>query len=296
MEIGAVSDIVYNVNNTDTDYKVEFNDTYSLDDIIDAKPLSLQSNESIFSMNFIDSPIASPLSSSDEASYDLDDLLDAASPEDVLSSKIESSSVPLAEHMYAAPAMETDLCLAEFSPVSVDSGISSSDDSSLADDFLDQFFSDAADVPAVEQPADDTTVDLSTICPEIFATQHNNTSPEYHALKENSYPSNSGCVDTIRFSPYRKKTPEQKLRKKAQNRSAATKYRSKKKSEFDLIFAESDALEVKNSELREKVGGLKIEIDYLKNLMLDVIKARLGNGKQVEGDNTVLSSLEYCIS
>ena len=88
---------------------------------------------------------------------------------------------------------------------------------------------------------------------------------------------------SVRAAPYRKpgkekkrrKTKEQKERKKNQNRDAALRYRSKKKEELQDLFDEAAKLEDSNKDLTDKVTGLQKEIDYLKNLMLDVIKARL---------------------
>lgn len=86
---------------------------------------------------------------------------------------------------------------------------------------------------------------------------------------------------SVRSSPYPKKAPakrktlEQKEKKRDQNRSAATKYRSKKKDELNDLFEEADKLESNNRTLADKVSSLTKEIDYLKSLMLDVIKAKL---------------------
>lgn len=88
-----------------------------------------------------------------------------------------------------------------------------------------------------------------------------------------------------RYKPYTKKkqkTPEQKTRKMAQNRTAANRYRVKKKDELKIMSKEADILEEKNKNLKGKVDGLRNEIDYLKNLMLDVIKARLTKGATPE--------------
>lgn len=91
----------------------------------------------------------------------------------------------------------------------------------------------------------------------------------------------------IRPTPYSKpaktkakqRTKEQKERKKNQNRDAALRYRNKKKGELDMLFEEADKLENCNKELTDKVTEITKEIDYLKSLMLDVIKARLSRNK-----------------
>jgi len=94
----------------------------------------------------------------------------------------------------------------------------------------------------------------------------------------------------------KRKTKEQKERKKSQNRDAAIRYRNKKKDELADMFNEAEDLESKNKDLRGKVDGLKKEIDYLKELMLDVIKARLSNGATTALKNVDLASLSSSLT
>jgi len=88
-------------------------------------------------------------------------------------------------------------------------------------------------------------------------------------------------VGAVRTSPYPKsrpskvKTPQQKEKKKHQNRNAASRYRNKKKDELNVLFDEANKLEETNKDLSDQVTSLAKEIDYLKGLMLDVIKAKL---------------------
>ena len=85
----------------------------------------------------------------------------------------------------------------------------------------------------------------------------------------------------VRTTPYPKsrpskvKTPQQKEKKKHQNRNAASRYRNKKKDELNVLFDEASKLEETNKNLSDQVTSLTKEIDYLKGLMLDVIKAKL---------------------
>ena len=67
---------------------------------------------------------------------------------------------------------------------------------------------------------------------------------------------------------------DKKLRKKEQNRTAATRYRQKKKKEQDCTMDEYLELETKNKDLKDKVDSISQEIAYLKKLMADVYKAR----------------------
>ena len=90
-----------------------------------------------------------------------------------------------------------------------------------------------------------------------------------------------GLEESLRSTPYPKrrpsksKTPQQKEKKKHQNRNAASRYRNKKKDELNELFEEARSLEEANKTLGDKVDSLTKEIDYLKGLMLDVIKAKL---------------------
>merc|ERR1719510_2217139 len=62
---------------------------------------------------------------------------------------------------------------------------------------------------------------------------------------------------------------DKKERKKAQNRTAAFRYREKKKSEQDLAEEELEALAEKYSQLQEKLGEMETEFKYLKKLMVE---------------------------
>jgi len=62
---------------------------------------------------------------------------------------------------------------------------------------------------------------------------------------------------------------DKKERKKAQNRTAAFRYREKKKSEQDLAEEELEALADKNSQLQNKLVEMETEFKYLKKLMVE---------------------------
>merc|ERR1719400_2482072 len=62
---------------------------------------------------------------------------------------------------------------------------------------------------------------------------------------------------------------DKKERKKAQNRTAAFRYREKKKSEQDLAEEELEALADRNSQLQEKLVEMETEFKYLKKLMVE---------------------------
>lgn len=67
---------------------------------------------------------------------------------------------------------------------------------------------------------------------------------------------------------------EKKLKKMEQNKTAATRYRQKKRVEHEVLQSECTALEERNRELTEKVDSITKEIQYLKELMEEVKKAR----------------------
>lgn len=69
---------------------------------------------------------------------------------------------------------------------------------------------------------------------------------------------------------------QKKLKKMEQNKTAATRYRHKKRAENDAIQTECMALEERNRELVEKADSITKEIRYLKELMEEVKKAREG--------------------
>jgi len=67
---------------------------------------------------------------------------------------------------------------------------------------------------------------------------------------------------------------EKRMRKKEQNKNAATRYRQKKKAEIEEILSEEKGLEEKNADLQLKISDLAREIKYLKGLMRDLFRAK----------------------
>uniref|UniRef100_A0A8D8X7E4 Activating transcription factor of chaperone n=1 Tax=Cacopsylla melanoneura TaxID=428564 RepID=A0A8D8X7E4_9HEMI len=77
--------------------------------------------------------------------------------------------------------------------------------------------------------------------------------------------------------PYARKSvaPEdKKLRKKEQNKNAATRYRIKKKQEVEVILGEEKGLEDKNVALVKQVEDLQREISFMKKFMRDFFKTQ----------------------
>uniref|UniRef100_A0A672FMZ3 Cyclic AMP-dependent transcription factor ATF-4 n=1 Tax=Salarias fasciatus TaxID=181472 RepID=A0A672FMZ3_SALFA len=68
---------------------------------------------------------------------------------------------------------------------------------------------------------------------------------------------------------------DKKTKKMEQNKTAATRYRQKKRAEHDALAEEHAMLERKNVELTEKAESMSREIEYLKELMEEVRTTRL---------------------
>ncbi|XP_072890081.1 cyclic AMP-dependent transcription factor ATF-4-like [Hemitrygon akajei] len=83
-----------------------------------------------------------------------------------------------------------------------------------------------------------------------------------------------GCSPKLKGNCLEPKSMEKKLKKMEQNKSAATRYRQKKRAEQGAIVAECTLLEEKNKTLQEKADSLTKEIQYLKSLIEDVRKAK----------------------
>jgi len=64
------------------------------------------------------------------------------------------------------------------------------------------------------------------------------------------------------------------LRKKEQNKTAATRYRQKKKMEFSVILGTEEELQKENDELEKKKDNLQREILMVKQLLRDVLQAK----------------------
>uniref|UniRef100_A0A1A8G0L1 Cyclic AMP-dependent transcription factor ATF-4 n=1 Tax=Nothobranchius korthausae TaxID=1143690 RepID=A0A1A8G0L1_9TELE len=79
------------------------------------------------------------------------------------------------------------------------------------------------------------------------------------------------------------KAPRDKKQKKMeQNKTAATRYRQKKRAEQDALLVEFTQLERKNVELTEKAESMAREVEYLKELMAEVRQTRLKKGLRAD--------------
>jgi len=65
-----------------------------------------------------------------------------------------------------------------------------------------------------------------------------------------------------------------KERKREQNKNAAIRYREKKRAEAEVVHSEERVLEDKNTALKKRVDSMTNEIQYLKDLLKEVYKAK----------------------
>uniref|UniRef100_A0A3B1IR69 Activating transcription factor 5a n=1 Tax=Astyanax mexicanus TaxID=7994 RepID=A0A3B1IR69_ASTMX len=73
---------------------------------------------------------------------------------------------------------------------------------------------------------------------------------------------------------------ERKQKKRDQNKTAAHRYRQRKRAELDSLEEQLHGLEGKNRELRDKAESVEREIQYVKDLLIEVYKARSQRLKQ----------------
>uniref|UniRef100_A0A8D0HI23 Activating transcription factor 5 n=1 Tax=Sphenodon punctatus TaxID=8508 RepID=A0A8D0HI23_SPHPU len=67
---------------------------------------------------------------------------------------------------------------------------------------------------------------------------------------------------------------DRRQKKRDQNKTAALRYRQRKRAEHEALGDECQILEAHNRELREKAESIEREIQYVKDLLIEVYKAR----------------------
>ena len=72
---------------------------------------------------------------------------------------------------------------------------------------------------------------------------------------------------------------ERKLRKKDQNKSAAEKYRFKKRVERDELISRHTNLKNQNQELKYEFENLKFQLEQFKTLFVDVLQIPIPSNK-----------------
>ncbi|XP_038238574.1 cyclic AMP-dependent transcription factor ATF-4 [Dermochelys coriacea] len=143
-------------------------------------------------------------------------------------------------------------------------------------------------VPKLEKE-EEAHSDDSGICmsPESYlGTPQHSPTTSVESLNDRQFPTDPIC-DSVRTKPYDhpaakvvsakvkgEKRADKKLKKMEQNKTAATRYRQKKRAEQEALSGECQELEQKNEALKEKADSLSKEIQYLKDLIEEVRKAK----------------------
>lgn len=102
------------------------------------------------------------------------------------------------------------------------------------------------------------------------------TLSDFMSSDASSHTDSYSDITNKRDKPYSPKAPneEKRLRKKEQNKNAATRYRMKKKAEIKESVVEEKQLLQRNDTLKDEAKELAREIKYLKSLLRDVYKAK----------------------
>jgi len=77
-----------------------------------------------------------------------------------------------------------------------------------------------------------------------------------------------------RTRPYGRRIEDRKIRKKEQNKNAATRYRMKKKQEMEHVLSEEQELTNRNVELKRMLADRNREAKYLKTLIREFYKKK----------------------
>ncbi|XP_005302592.2 cyclic AMP-dependent transcription factor ATF-4 [Chrysemys picta bellii] len=135
-----------------------------------------------------------------------------------------------------------------------------------------------------EAHSDDSGICMS---PESYlGTPQHSPTISVESLTDSQFATDPIC-DSVRPKPYDhpaekvvsakvkgEKRADKKLKKMEQNKTAATRYRQKKRAEQEALSGECRELEQKNEALKEKADSLSKEIQYLKDLIEEVRKAK----------------------
>ncbi|XP_077109247.1 cyclic AMP-dependent transcription factor ATF-5 [Ranitomeya variabilis] len=108
-----------------------------------------------------------------------------------------------------------------------------------------------------------------------FIVINTNTDPPVQSKQLNrptpyDRPSTSAASCAVSHQP----KGDRKQKKRDQNKTAALRYRQRKRAEYDALDEECHGLEVLNRELKEKSDSIEREIQYVKDLLIEVYKAR----------------------
>ncbi|XP_069711310.1 cyclic AMP-dependent transcription factor ATF-4 [Phaenicophaeus curvirostris] len=134
-----------------------------------------------------------------------------------------------------------------------------------------------------ENHSDDSGICMSPY--SYLGTPQHSPTNSVGSPNDNQVPADASC-SSVRSKPYdrpaenvasaeiKEKKIDKKLKKMEQNKTAATRYRQKKRAEQEALSGECRELEQKNQALKEKADSLSKEIQYLKDLIEEVRKAK----------------------
>ncbi|XP_032687587.1 activating transcription factor of chaperone isoform X2 [Odontomachus brunneus] len=140
----------------------------------------------------------------------------------------------------------------------------------------------ANDFAVVEEYVRSHTKDIqspSSPCNSSSSSSAGDTTddPDWNVVqskKNNSKPTTSRNHQKLYRQYFRPSIEDKKVRKKEQNKNAATRYRQKKKQEIKDIEGEEHELTEINGKLKDKVTEMKREIKCLKGLLRELYKAK----------------------
>lgn len=90
-------------------------------------------------------------------------------------------------------------------------------------------------------------------------------------LSFSSAPSPATTI-SARFEPYPRIHPEKRARKKEQNKTAALRYRQKKRDEQGSVQSEYDIVERRNAELKSRVEELTKQLSIVRSLVSEILQ------------------------
>lgn len=144
------------------------------------------------------------------------------------------------------------------------------------EDFIPDFDFDLSEFDLDHFTTNDESFDIGAFISEtsfqspIDSSEYSPSSNDGSLIDE----STSIIVKRSKLNPH-----ERKLRKKSQNKTAAEKYRLKKKSERDQLADRHSKLKNLNQNLRLEFENLSYRVQQLKQLLVDVVQVPLPESK-----------------
>ncbi|XP_048377193.1 cyclic AMP-dependent transcription factor ATF-4 [Stegostoma tigrinum] len=176
------------------------------------------------------------------------------------------SLIPTPDHLLHFLENETGVSCEEFPPPLQDS-VKEEDDRLMRDS------DSGVGTSPPHSPAESSDKNMSEGSPQTSGLSSDDSSPIRPKPYDRPSTENVGNLSKVKVS-VESRGLEKKLKKMEQNKSAATRYRQKKRAEHGAILAECSLLEEKNKTLQEKADSLTKEIQYLKDLIEEVRKAK----------------------